>query len=143
MSKVQVVKCLIEDELGRFLLIKRADSDSHAGMWETPGGGIEDKESIEYAGEREIEEETGLIIPKEALSYDQTIKLSDDESGEIMDVHLTSTKSPIAVTNLDLSNNPDHSDYTWICYSDLPTFLSSGCQIDRWTLNQLLIRYAK
>jgi len=118
--KVQVVKCIIEDTKGRFLLIKRADSDSHAGMWETPGGGIDEGENTLQAGHREVTEETGIVSSH--LIFDGRIELSDDESGEVMEVFLMSTEEPMENPVLDLSDNPDHSDGLWLCYSDLQEF---------------------
>lgn len=46
-------------ELKKLLLIKRANHPC-IGMWATPGGFIEFKESIEEAAKRELEEETGI-----------------------------------------------------------------------------------
>jgi 8-oxo-dGTP diphosphatase len=45
---------------GRVLIAERPEGKSMAGMWEFPGGKIEDGESPEYALMREIEEELGV-----------------------------------------------------------------------------------
>ncbi|GHI91738.1 NUDIX hydrolase [Streptomyces olivaceus] len=52
-------------DTGRVLLLQRAldDDDPAAGMWEFPGGGIEDGEAPEAAAFREFAEETGVTLP--------------------------------------------------------------------------------
>ena len=57
------VCALLLDEQGRFLLVKRAAASKHwAGDWELPGGKVEPGEQIDVAVQREVEEETGLVI---------------------------------------------------------------------------------
>jgi len=46
---------------GRVLLVKRRNPP-HAGKWALPGGGIKLGESLQTAAEREVFEETGLIV---------------------------------------------------------------------------------
>ncbi|MFJ9774427.1 NUDIX hydrolase [Kitasatospora sp. NPDC101157] len=47
---------------GRLLMLRRAASDSWAGRWEPPGGGVETGESLAEALAREVQEEAGLAI---------------------------------------------------------------------------------
>ncbi|MDD4293918.1 MAG: bifunctional GNAT family N-acetyltransferase/NUDIX hydrolase [Candidatus Omnitrophica bacterium] len=58
---------IVED--GKFLLCKRKENDTFGGLWEFPGGCIESGETAFEAIEREIFEETGLVVhAKEKLS---------------------------------------------------------------------------
>ena len=52
------VRGLIRDERGRVLFIRRRDN----GKWGMPAGGIELRETVFEALQREVEEETGLEV---------------------------------------------------------------------------------
>ncbi|MGB4362561.1 MAG: NUDIX domain-containing protein [Methanothermobacter tenebrarum] len=59
---IPVVRALIlEDD--RILLLKRsAGSRTNPGLWELPGGKLLDGETLDEALEREVYEETGLMV---------------------------------------------------------------------------------
>src|SRR4029077_8263389 len=55
------------DDTGRVLLIQRSNHDSKdpaSGLWEFPGGHMDDNEAPWDAGKREWEEETGHQFPE-------------------------------------------------------------------------------
>ena len=62
-----VVAVALADESGRILLQQRAPGRSMAGLWEFPGGKVEEGELPEAALVREIEEELGIRLEAEAL----------------------------------------------------------------------------
>jgi 8-oxo-dGTP diphosphatase len=51
---------LIKD--GRFLIARRKQDQSHAGLWEFPGGKIEENETPQECLERELKEELGIKV---------------------------------------------------------------------------------
>jgi ADP-ribose pyrophosphatase len=53
---------------GRVLLVKRANPPKQ-GLWCIPGGKVEFGESLQQAAEREIKEETGVVIKAKAPVY--------------------------------------------------------------------------
>jgi len=53
-------RCLLRDDQGRILLIKRSDND----LWAVPAGGIELGDSVRQCAIREVYEETGLTPTK-------------------------------------------------------------------------------
>ncbi|MBL4853797.1 MAG: (deoxy)nucleoside triphosphate pyrophosphohydrolase [Robiginitomaculum sp.] len=55
-----VAACALIDTDGRILMAQRPADKSHAGLWEFPGGKIEDGEGPEQAIRRELWEELGV-----------------------------------------------------------------------------------
>ena len=55
---------VVRDDIGRILLCRRADT----GNWEIPGGSVEPGESALGAVQREVEEETGVVIVVNGVS---------------------------------------------------------------------------
>ncbi|MEM1390442.1 MAG: (deoxy)nucleoside triphosphate pyrophosphohydrolase [Pseudomonadota bacterium] len=60
MKIVLVSAVALIDIEGRVLLAKRPEGKSMAGLWEFPGGKVEDSESPEQALIRELDEELGI-----------------------------------------------------------------------------------
>ncbi len=64
---------------GRFLLVKRANSPSK-GRWSIPGGKIKPGETLQEAVEREVLEETGIIVRAlEPVMVFDLIERDDDQ----------------------------------------------------------------
>jgi len=117
-----------EDEI---LILKRNAQDEHApNVWETPGGGVDEKILPQEALLKEVEEETGLKIKvgepfnvftfvKDSGEYKAGITfLCEYISGEVV-----------------LSD--EHSDFRWIKPEDFKNFPSIP------SLYQEIARYAK
>ena len=60
MTSVLVSAVCLIDRDGRVLLAQRPEGKSMAGLWEFPGGKVEDGETPEVALIRELEEELGI-----------------------------------------------------------------------------------
>ncbi len=58
---VPCVGAVVHDDAGRLLLVRRG-RDPHRGRWSLPGGRVEAGESPAQAVEREVLEETGLVV---------------------------------------------------------------------------------
>ena len=63
-SVVPSVVAIVQDEIGRILLIHKVDN----GKWALPGGGHEIGETITATVVREVKEETGYDVVVEALT---------------------------------------------------------------------------
>jgi mutator protein MutT len=68
---IAVVAAVIEQD-GRFLLTRRQPGVHLEGMWEFPGGKIDEGESHEHALRREIREELGADVEVRDLVFDIT-----------------------------------------------------------------------
>jgi len=66
-TPVQVVAAVLRDAEGRLLLQQCLPHKRHAGLWEFPGGKVEDKEEQRLALCREVLEELGLELDPAAL----------------------------------------------------------------------------
>lgn len=131
-------KCNIQDNDGRILLLKRADSDEHGGMWESAGGGIDEGESYEEAVIREVKEETGLDVK---VQFETSIVLSDDATpGKQYKASLFQATSVSGKVSLIPE---EHSEYRWIYPSEIFSFISEGNEVERWTLTHLFGKFVK
>lgn len=76
---------LIVDQAGRVLLFRFVDARgplSGQDFWGTPGGGVEDGETLEQAALRELQEETGLrreSVGPEIARREVALQLPDGE----------------------------------------------------------------
>jgi mutator protein MutT len=61
---VDVVAAVIRDAEGRLLIGQRPDHKRHGGLWEFPGGKIDEGESLEEAVRRELREELELTAER-------------------------------------------------------------------------------
>ena len=65
---VLVAACVLIDTDGRVLIAQRPEGKSMAGLWEFPGGKIEEGERPEQTVIREMQEELGVTIKEACLA---------------------------------------------------------------------------
>lgn len=65
---VLVAACALVDTDGRVLISKRPQGKSMAGLWEFPGGKVEEGETPETALIRELREELGIDVTQACLA---------------------------------------------------------------------------
>ncbi|ERP87871.1 NTP pyrophosphohydrolase [Labrenzia sp. C1B10] len=65
---VLVAACALVDADGRILLAQRPEGKSMAGLWEFPGGKVEQGERPEESLIRELEEELGIEVNEACLA---------------------------------------------------------------------------
>jgi len=65
---ILVVAVALVDVDGRVLIAQRPEGKSMAGLWEFPGGKVEEGEQPEAALIRELEEELGIDVSENCLA---------------------------------------------------------------------------
>ncbi|MGA4632815.1 Nudix family hydrolase [Pseudomonas solani] len=62
MKRVHVAAAVIRGADGRVLIARRPDDKHQGGLWEFPGGKVEEGEAVQVALSRELEEELGIRV---------------------------------------------------------------------------------
>ena len=63
-----VAACALLDADGRVLIAERPPGKAMAGLWEFPGGKVEDGETPEQTLIRELQEELGIVVREACLA---------------------------------------------------------------------------
>jgi len=109
---------------GKALIIKRSDYEPFgAGQYECPGGRLEFGEELEKALQREIMEETGLIVTVERLLY-ATSFVKNAYRQVVVLTWLCKTQSD----KVTLSS--EHTEYIWAGKADLKALLAPCVEHD-------------
>lgn len=118
---VLVNRCFIvrEDEL--LLIVKRSSSDTNnAGKWEVPGGKLDKGQDLGYAQEREVLEETGLLVKQvNPLVFPDSYVIRKGKYKGLTYVVLFSVTRLLS-GNFALSE--EHTDYAWVTYNEMLTY---------------------
>lgn len=117
--KVHGVRALIIKD-SKILLLRRSDTDENdAGLWDLPGGSIEDGENIVEALKREVLEETGLAPDRCQIATLLGFVAGSEDFASRLSVAIylcqSSTKSIVL--------NDEHTDHCWVslgCFSQYP-----------------------
>ena len=111
----RMTKSIFNKRIIKYLLLKRK---LHWVGWEFPKGGVENKDTILKAVEREIQEETGQI-PSNIKSYSISGKypypneLSDRKGFKGQTFRLYSAELPSKNIKID---SIEHANYKWVNY---------------------------
>ena len=125
-----VGKSVIFDMNDRLLLLKRGDYDK---QWDLPGGHIKEievergEQGLLDGLEREVAEETGIILPFANKIGTQTFEFK----GETSHVHIYMTKMAKSEpnVNLDMQDFRENEEYRWISMDEMDHYLSHSTQV--------------
>jgi len=112
--KAAVGAVVIEE--GRILLVKRKYPPKK-GKWAIPGGSVKLGESLQAAAEREIMEETGLIIKAKEPVY--TFDLIDRDSEGKIQFHYVVVDLSAEYVSGDIHPADDVSDAGWFSSKEI------------------------
>ena len=105
----------IRNRENKFLLVKRADHDTHPGMWELPGGAVELNEDPEQAALREVAEEAHLDVTV-VKPLATTTGISSKGHQVIRIAYLCEMDNPMQEVVL----SSEHSEFRWIDLTEKP-----------------------
>ncbi|MEK4996818.1 MULTISPECIES: 8-oxo-dGTP diphosphatase MutT [Paenibacillus] len=111
---IKVAAAIIHNEEGQILIARRRQGKSQAGLWEFPGGKIEQDESIAECLQRELQEEMGITI----LPY-ESFGMNEHHYGEIK-IQLIAWKARYQGGVIDLV---DHDEHRWVLPAELDQFM--------------------
>ncbi|MGV9796305.1 NUDIX hydrolase [Gordonia sp. NPDC003422] len=116
--RVPAVGAVIVDDAGRLLLVLRRN-DPQAGRWSLPGGKVEPGESIVAAVEREVLEETGLVVDvgDRAWLVDIPYRRGDAAEAIVFEIH----DHFASVRSGTLRAGDDAADVGWFTPEELRT----------------------
>jgi 8-oxo-dGTP diphosphatase len=117
---IQVAAAIIHNEEDQILIARRKQGKSQAGLWEFPGGKIEQDESIADCLQRELQEEMGIrIFPYESFG------MNEHNYGEVT-IQLMAWKARYLEGVIDLV---DHDEYRWVFPAQLDQFIFAPADI--------------
>lgn len=115
---VLVNRCFVIGGSGKLLIIKRSSQDTYyPGLWEVPGGKLDQGQDLSHAQEREVIEETGFVVElvQKLVLVDSFIIGKGKYIGLPYIVLFSVTR--IVGGKITLSN--EHSDYCWVTYQEM------------------------
>jgi 8-oxo-dGTP diphosphatase len=107
---VEVVAAIIVNNENKILIAKRKASLKYGGLWEFPGGKVEQREAYEDTAIRELKEEMDIDI--QILEYfGETISDQQDKSIKLIGFKCIIINGDITLT--------DHDEYKWVSKDEL------------------------
>jgi 8-oxo-dGTP diphosphatase len=104
---IRVVAAVIERD-GRHLVCERPAHKRHGGLWEFPGGKVEEGESDFAATERELREELGVQVASVAPKMLTVVDPGSDFVIEFLPVEITGEPRPL-----------EHARVLWVTDDEL------------------------
>lgn len=106
------------------LLIKRAKGNNHPGIWETPGGGVQQSDtSVVYAAVREFREQTQLHISHVGFAFYQNWDKGNNRLRHkfwfIVNVHENIRSDVKQLSTRIVLNSAEHESFWWVTKEEI------------------------
>lgn len=125
---IQVAAAIIENEQGLLLIARRKIEKPQGGLWEFPGGKLEEKESPEACLRRELMEEMSIEI--DVFAY---FDMNEHRYGDSL-IRLIAYRAKFIAGVIALI---DHDEYQWVRPEQLADY--SFAPADIKFVNRLLL----
>lgn len=99
---------------GKVLVVRRVKDDYLGGMYELPGGGVDEGETVLEGAIRELAEETGLKVTKVTTGF----KSLDYNNSKELRVRQFNFVAQVAGGEVKLDPK-EHDDYKWVGRKDI------------------------
>ena len=129
---VNIARVIILNNERKILILKRSSSDAnYPGLWDIPGGGVDDGESFKAAAIREAREECGLEVEIQEDYF--TVFHRSDKPVDIYGFIGGLTKGNIVLSK-------EHTEFAWISKDEWQNFElipSSSAIVKAYVENQI------
>ena len=113
-----VNRSFVKREDGKLLIMKRSPTDlNNAGKWEVPGGKVDEGQDLTGAQEREVREETGLLV-KVTLPF-ATLETKSIMSGRYRNHLYLAIFHVTEIVGGHFALSDEHTDFAWVTYDEL------------------------
>lgn len=102
---------------GKLLIMKRKEVDIFSGLWDVPGGKVEEEDDLFSGIEREIKEETGLKLQKILL-----ILSTSKFKGGLADHPIIFRNIYLCLADGEVKISKEHSEYKWVSSNELKEY---------------------
>lgn len=102
---------------GKLLIMKRKEVDIFSGLWDVPGGKVEEDDDLFSGIAREIKEETGLELHKILLILSTT-----KFKGALADHPIIFRNIYLCLADGEVGISKEHSEYKWISAQELQAY---------------------
>ncbi|WP_051740766.1 MULTISPECIES: NUDIX hydrolase [unclassified Kitasatospora] len=127
------VGVVVRDAAGRILMIRRSPHDVLPGLWEYPGGGREDGESVPVGAARELAEETGLT--GWPLEYVRHLDFTNQRGRRVRQFVFTTVVPDGTLIRL----SRDHDGHQWTSPGALPPTSDGQREVVEWLNRRLAV----
>lgn len=112
---------------GKYLLLRRSQTDKGAGVYEMPGGSIDDGEELAAAAARELAEETGISIDPaefEPLGIFEFHNVETNKHKVKFAFRVVLDQEP------EITLSPEHDDFTFVTREEIEAMPRQGKDAD-------------
>lgn len=134
-----VGKAVIYDDSGKVLVLKRGDEGT---KWDLPGGHIKEIElqrgqfGLQKGLEREVAEETGILLPNETFYYDFSNTFRDKTNQ--IHVYLSRLDEKEPEVDLNVQEFQENIEYHWVILSEIEAYFDSCTSVFREVMTKIL-----